>query len=194
MNLKEKLFPAKNPAIIRVYGRFNQELADKVDKQFTDAFAQESKPDGLAFLINSTGGETRVLTTFINAILKLNIPCMGFVENNAQSCGAELLLSCQYRVATPFSKICFHHGDVKIDIVKILDPEVLATFVKNRKAEEDTYLKRFCEKTGQTMENARIIYRADDIIPSARAIELGIIHEVTEDLYPPHPDDFKKDN
>lgn len=183
MSQKAELFPAKNPAIITVYGRFDRELESHVRGQVRKAFKQEKKPDGLILLIDSAGGSMRTLATFINGLLKLNVPVMGFVENEAMSAGAELLLSCQYRVATPFAKICFHHGQSEVDRLKIIDREVCAFFVENQIAEEKNYIDRFCHATGQSEHIARIIYRADSLMPASRALEFGVIHHITEKVF-----------
>lgn len=180
----KKLFPAKNPAIIKFYGRFDYELQEKVLEQLKVAFRQNNEPDGLILLIDSIGGEAHVLYRFINTILRMDLPCMGFVEDEAFSCGAELLLSCQYRVARPFAKIHFHNGKHSIKGEELLDPEVLSFIVANHAAQERTHLKRFVKTTGQTISNARAIYRADYPILATRAVELGILHEVTEEIFP----------
>lgn len=180
---KEKLFPAKTPAIVTVYGRFDHELETYVRSQVRTAFKQEQKPDGVILLIDSAGGSMRTLATFINGLLKLKIPVMGFVENEAMSAGAELLLSCQYRVATPFAKICFHHGWSEIDRLKIIDRDVCGFLVENQIAEEKNYIDRFCSATGQSEQVARVIYRADSPMPSSRALEFGVIHEITEEVF-----------
>lgn len=190
MELKDKLFPAKNPAIIKIYGRFNCDLEERVRKQLKDSFAQKDKPDGLILLINSTGGSTRTLTKFINGLLKIDLPCMGFVEDEALSCGAELLLSCQYRVAAPFAKICFHHGSVDIDVGDLLDPEIITFISANTVTLNNMYLERFSRVTERTMDEARVIYRADTLMPAVRAVELGILHETTDKLFPCLPGDF----
>ncbi|OHA84031.1 MAG: hypothetical protein A2937_02455 [Candidatus Yonathbacteria bacterium RIFCSPLOWO2_01_FULL_47_33b] len=190
MKLKEKLFPAKDPAIIKIYGRFNCDLEERVRRQMKEVFAKKEKPDGLILLINSTGGSTRTLTKFTNGLLKLGLPCMGFVEDEALSSGAELLLSCQYRVATPFAKICFHHGSVDIDIDALLDPEILMHISADALAQKKIYLERFSRATGQTIDNTRTIYRADSMISAVRAVELGILHETTEKIFPCSPEEL----
>lgn len=186
---KAELFPAINPAIVTVYGRFDPSLETSVKSQTRKAFRQKQKPDGLILLIDSTGGNTDILTTFINGLLKINVPIMGVVENKAYSAAAELLLSCKFRVATPFAKICFHHGRSEVARSITLDPETCAFFVNNTIAEEADYVKRFCKATGQSEHMARIIYRADSPMQASRAVEFGIIHEVTEEVFPHSFDD-----
>jgi len=41
MKLKEKLFPAKDPAIIKIYGRFNCDLEERVRRQMKEVFAKK---------------------------------------------------------------------------------------------------------------------------------------------------------
>ena len=126
-----------------------------------------------------------MLYRFINTFLRMNLPCMGFVEDEAFSCAAELLLSCQYRVARPFSKILFHNGGHAVNGRALLDSEILSFIVANQVAQESAHLERFVKTTGQTINSARAIYRADYPILATRAVELGILHEVTEEIFPP---------
>lgn len=194
LKLKKKFFPSRRPAVIEVYGDFNRELERQCRRQFEKAIEKDSKLDGLILLINSHGGDSRILATLINTLLKLNLPCMGMVEDEALSCAADLLLSCQYRVAAPLAKICFHHGGRDTNAEDFFDKDVLLFIAENLKAERDAYLKRFCRVTGQSMKTATILFKADEMLVASRAVELGILHEITEDLFPFPPKMFGKKN
>ncbi|MFA5997088.1 MAG: hypothetical protein WC791_01210 [Candidatus Paceibacterota bacterium] len=52
----KELFPAKNPAKVRLYGEFNDELEESFHKQLKASSAKE-EPDGLMLLIDSQGGK-----------------------------------------------------------------------------------------------------------------------------------------
>lgn len=183
MNLKDKLFPAKNPAVIRVYGTFNRELLERVEKQICESFKQEKEPDGFILLIDSLGGDLLILLSLMSIFTRIGLPLMGLAENEARSCGAELLLSCHYRTAAPFAKILFHHGKYTVIGSEFLNPEVLRVITANKIAVEEGQINRFANTTGQSIETTRAIYLSDDIMPASRACEVGIIHEITDEVY-----------
>ena len=55
----KELFPARNPAKIRLYGGFDDDLEVRFHKQLKEAFVGEKEPDGIIILIDSPGGGSK---------------------------------------------------------------------------------------------------------------------------------------
>ncbi|MCK9344811.1 MAG: ATP-dependent Clp protease proteolytic subunit [Candidatus Pacebacteria bacterium] len=180
LKLMKKLFPANNPAKIRSYGKMDTKFLKSFLAQLQNSFSQEREPDGLILLIDSQGGEKIILDNVLCQIERLGLPCMGVVENQAFSCGAELLLACQYRIANLHANFVFHHGQYLMQGQDFLDYETLEYIVRSEVTRQNAMMKRFARITGQGIKTARAVYRSNIAIPAERALELGVIHEITE--------------
>jgi len=114
---------------------------------------------------------------------------MAVAENEAYSCAAQLLLWCQYRVAVPFANFIFHNASYPIKGVDILSDDVLSVIVENHRAQERALLKQFTQATGQPLGLARAVYSSETPMIATRALELGIVHEITEKSFAIDEDD-----
>ena len=56
----------------------------------------------------------------------------------------------------------------------------LAVIIENHRAQEKALLKQFTQATGQSIRFARAVYSSETPMIATRALELGIVHEITE--------------
>ncbi len=176
MKNKERWDKCIAGGVIPLVEDISQDMIDTVMYVISQLLMQRIKK--IFFLLSSSGGDGRVALQIVDAIRLWPGEKTVIVCGRAHSAAAVVLQAFDKRYATPNSTIVIHHGNTKVDVIDLLEPDRVITLCKEVKLDETRYVRLFKERTNMSEKEIWKLTKEDRSLFVEEAIRLGVIDGV----------------
>jgi ATP-dependent protease ClpP protease subunit len=120
-DIRERLLKSARKGIVPIFGGVDKEMLERVQVAFGEVGTSEHKR--ILVLISSEGGDGEVGLEIHDLLRALPVHKVGLVTGKAMSAASYILQACDYRLATPNSRLLIHYGKVSVPVEVLLDPD-----------------------------------------------------------------------